>query len=250
MIYDFNKILSMVNEYHKKGLMCVPSCENEKYPLIEWKNLEKICLESTIKVFKDNRFFNPGIAVLTGKRSNGLIVIDIDNKNGNSGSNSISKWIKDKGPFPDTFKVKTPNNGIHLYFYVDESYRTRAGVLNGVDIRAEGGLIIAPPTGLKDKFYTIEKNIPIAKANESVLKLLNYETDNNLPHERISDIQKVREGERTTYLVSVIGQQNFKGNKLSKECIKDLIRNINAKECIPPLTENELKKKCFQLLIT
>lgn len=243
MNYDFKKILYQVNQYYEKGLMCVPSCKNKKHPLIEWKNLEKENIKLTIKSFEDHYYNSPGIAILTGKRSNGLIVIDIDNKNDNSGSNSISKWIKDKGPFPDTFKVRTPNNGIHLYFYADGSYNTRTGVLKGVDIRAEGGLVIAPPTRLDSKPYTIEKDIPIAKANESVLKLLNYEK--NIPYERVSDTQKIKEGDRTTYLVSVIGQQKFKGNKLSKECIKDLIRNINTKECIPPLSENELENEVF-----
>jgi hypothetical protein len=122
-----------------------------------------------------------------------------------------------------------------------------------VDIRAEGGLVIAPPTERAGKPYKfIAHDLPIAEANESVLKLLELKDrkkENLLPQEinikTPSDTVTVLEGGRTSYLVSIIGQQNFKGNKINKDHLKSMIREINQTDCKPPLTDQELEKEVF-----
>lgn len=255
MTYDFNKIRKQAIEYTQKGLMCLPSAGNEKRPIVKWQNLEKISAGTTANYFDKYATKRPGIAILTGERSNGLVVIDIDNKNGHNGLKSIQEWERKHGYFPETWQAETPNGGIHLYFKANGQYKSCADVLDGVDIRAEGGLVIAPPTAINGKSYEfIVHNLPIAEANESVLKLLGLKDrkkEKLLPHED-SNINKmpsstvtVSEGGRTSYLVSIIGQQNFKGNKINKEHLKSMIREINKTDCNPPLTDQELEKEVF-----
>jgi len=253
MTYDFNKIRKQAIEYTQKGLMCLPSAGNEKRPIVKWQNLEKISAGTTANYFDKYATKRPGIAILTGERSNGLVVIDIDMKNGHNGLNSIHEWERQHGYFPETWQVETPNGGIHLYFKANGQYKSRADVLDGVDIRAEGGLVIAPPTAINGKSYEfIVHNLPIAEANDSVLKLLELKErkkEKLLPQEinikTPSDTVTVLEGGRTSYLVSIIGQQNFKGNKINKEHLKSMIREINQTDCKPPLTEQELEKEVF-----
>lgn len=253
MTYDFNKIRKQAIEYTQKGLMCLPSAGNGKRPIVKWQNLEKISAGTTANYFDKYATKRPGIAILTGERSNGLVVIDIDNKNGHNGLKSIQEWERQHGYFPETWQVETPNGGIHLYFKANGRYKSRADVLDGVDIRAEGGLVIAPPTALNGKSYEfITHNMPIAEANESVLKLLELrdrKKEKLLPHElnikMPSSTVTVSEGGRTSYLVSIIGQQNFKGNKINKEHLKSMIREINQTDCNPPLTDQELEKEVF-----
>ena len=255
MTYDFNKIRKQAIEYTQKGLMCLPSAGNEKRPIVKWQNLEKISAGTTANYFDKYATKRPGIAILTGERSNGLVVIDIDNKNGHNGLKSIQEWEKQHGYFPETWQVETPSGGIHLYFKAKDQYKTRTDDLDGVDIRAEGGLVIAPPTVINGKSYEfITHNMSIAEANESVLKLLELKDrkkEKLLPHEESninkmpSDTITVLEGGRTSYLVSIIGQQNFKGNKINKDHLKNMIREINQTDCNPPLTDQELEKEVF-----
>lgn len=253
MTYDFNKIRKQAIEYTQKGLMCLPSAGNEKRPIVKWQNLEKISAGTTANYFDKYATKRPGIAILTGERSNGLVVIDIDMKNGHNGLNSIHEWERQHGYFPETWQVETPSGGIHLYFKAKGQYKTRTGILEGVDIRAEGGLVIAPPTERAGKPYKfVAHDLPIAEANDSVLKLLELKErkkEKQLPQEinikTPSDTVTVLEGGRTSYLVSIIGQQNFKGNKINKEHLKSMIREINQTDCKPPLTEQELEKEVF-----
>lgn len=79
---------------------------------------------------------NWGIA--TGSKS-GLLVLDVDGKDGNS---SLARF---KVPF--SFYVTTCR-GWHGYFHLPKAgrYPSLAQLLPGVDIRAEGGYVIAPPS--------------------------------------------------------------------------------------------------------
>ncbi len=85
---------------------------------------------------------NVGIA--TGIDS-GLIVLDIDDKYG--GSQSIIRLQETLGKLPLTMKVRT-GNGWHLYFrHPGGRVRTTAGCLaDGVDVRGDGGQVVAPPS--------------------------------------------------------------------------------------------------------
>ena len=50
------------------------------------------------------------------------------------------------GKLPTTVQVKTPH-GMHLYFTYIEGSKNSVGVIGaGIDIRSEGGFVVAPPT--------------------------------------------------------------------------------------------------------
>ena len=76
------------------------------------------------------------IGIITGKVSN-LLVVDIDPKNG--GSNEAFKHL-------NTIKVSTGGGGWHYYFIFEDGLRNKAGTQQGIDIRAEGGYVVAPPS--------------------------------------------------------------------------------------------------------
>lgn len=83
------------------------------------------------------------IAIRTG---DGLLVVDIDPKNG--GDDSLSDLLALHGPLPDTATVITGSGGTHFYFCVDGRYRNAAnlGGWDGIDVRADGGYVVAPPS--------------------------------------------------------------------------------------------------------
>lgn len=102
-----------------------------------------------------NPAFNIGIA--TGNPS-GLLVIDIDM---HGTQNGIAAWWEIiKGKTLDqwaTFWVVTPSGGWHFYYTTDSDVKNTASVLGpGVDTRGTGGYIIAPPSMIGNKAYTLD----------------------------------------------------------------------------------------------
>lgn len=74
----------------------------------------------------------------------GFFALDIDNKPG--GANGFD-WLSDMeaehGPLPDTARVISPNGGMHIYFKYVVGTRNRGALGAGVDIRSEGGYVLA-----------------------------------------------------------------------------------------------------------
>jgi hypothetical protein len=83
------------------------------------------------------------VAIVTGATA-GLVVIDVD---GEKGRESLAELKRTLGPLPTTLAAATPR-GAHGYFlHPDVEVRCSAGLLGaGVDVRAEGGYIVAPPS--------------------------------------------------------------------------------------------------------
>lgn len=91
------------------------------------------------------RWPQANLAVATGK-VNGIVVVDIDPAKG--GSESLSSVEEEHGPLPETIEVETGGGGLHLYFRypVNKKIGSRNGWRPGVDIKADGGYVIAPPS--------------------------------------------------------------------------------------------------------
>jgi hypothetical protein len=86
---------------------------------------------------------NVGIA--TGEDS-GLVVVDVDAKSG--GPATIIRMENDHGQLPRTPTVETGGGGKHFYFRypAGQTIGNRAGILPGIDIRANAGYVVAPPS--------------------------------------------------------------------------------------------------------
>jgi len=84
------------------------------------------------------------IGVATGAKA-GIWVLDID---GEAGRESLKALELVHGPLPDTLRVRTGGGGWHYYFKWPICGRVgnRTGVEPGLDVRGEGGYVIAPPS--------------------------------------------------------------------------------------------------------
>jgi hypothetical protein len=88
------------------------------------------------------------IAIVTGSQS-GLFVLDID---GDIGKQSLAGLIEEHGPLPPTVAVQTGGGGLHYYYSLPAgvTVHNSAGALaEGVDIRGEGGYVVAVPSNHK-----------------------------------------------------------------------------------------------------
>jgi TPP-dependent trihydroxycyclohexane-1,2-dione (THcHDO) dehydratase len=128
--------LQKFSDYLEFGFSVMP-CRG-KNPLLSWKKYqkEKPLKESVLEWDKTNH----NIAIITGKVSN-LVIVDID-----------GEYPKDLPKMPKTWAVKTAK-GYHYYFeYPDFEIGNRTNIFNAkegetkIDIRGEGGYVIAPPS--------------------------------------------------------------------------------------------------------
>ena len=95
------------------------------------------------------------------EHGNGLIVIDIDRKGGIDGLESLRRKLGAQ-VMPETYAVRTPSGGLHLYYSLTEKQRGKfktcggdAWGCEGVDVRAAGGMVICAFTRYPcaGKFY-------------------------------------------------------------------------------------------------
>ena len=85
------------------------------------------------------------IGLVTGKENN-LLVIDIDVKgNGYQSLNDLENIV---GQLRGGIEVITGSGGLHIYLKYPENTLVKCStrVLPGIDIRGEGGYVIAPPS--------------------------------------------------------------------------------------------------------
>lgn len=86
------------------------------------------------------------VAIRTG-RASGLVVIDVDPDHG--GDDTLQHVIDDRGPLPACRTVRTGSGGRHFYFAhpgFDVPNDTGRRLGPGIDIRGDGGYVIAPPS--------------------------------------------------------------------------------------------------------
>jgi len=103
----------------------------------------------TIRSWFEGQFKDCGLGIATGEfRDRYLIVIDIDDRQQFSGSETLNDLEQLHGKLPDTVEVITGSGGRHIYFLTDEPIRNEAsGRLGvGIDVRGIGGQVLAPPT--------------------------------------------------------------------------------------------------------
>jgi Bifunctional DNA primase/polymerase, N-terminal/Primase C terminal 2 (PriCT-2) len=86
-----------------------------------------------------------GIGMPTGTAS-GMIVIDIDSKNGKDGTLALKK-LRHLVPLPKTRTAFTPSGGKHLYFKDPGGIHSSTDKLGvGLDVRGDGGYVVLPPS--------------------------------------------------------------------------------------------------------
>ena len=132
----------------------VPCVRGEKRPAVAWKDLrsgEQI----------PDRPDTTARGILTGARSGGIVVLDVDTKR--DGFANFERLEAQLGALPKTLSVRTGSGGLHLYFR-GEGFETNAGKLApGVDVRGENGFLVAPgsvhPSTGAD--YEIEDDAPV-----------------------------------------------------------------------------------------
>lgn len=155
-----------------KGLACTSKGKHPKD--MKWQESPRLSVTDIYGYWEDSKPPNLGIA--TGTIS-GFWVLDIDPKGG--GIDTMAELVQKHGRLPETFVVETGSGGYHYYFtlpdfIVKNDQSGHAGA--GVDVRGEGGQVVAAPSETDKGPYWIVSDKPVAAAPQWVLDLV-YKED-------------------------------------------------------------------------
>ncbi|MBU2961012.1 bifunctional DNA primase/polymerase [Citreicella sp. C3M06] len=96
------------------------------------------------------------VALITGER-NGISVLNVDVKNGKDGLLSLSTlgFYDHRAMTP--IRTVTPSGGLHLFFAYKPDLKATVGKIGpGLDVRNNGGFVIAPGSLKDGKLYRVE----------------------------------------------------------------------------------------------
>ncbi|HHC09589.1 MAG TPA: hypothetical protein ENK55_12900 [Actinobacteria bacterium] len=113
-----------------------------KHPRVRWRPYQNE--PSTLEEVRSwwRRWPEANVGIVTGTVS-GVAVVDVDPRN--DGDRALDELEAGYGPLPDTAISLTGGGGEHLWFRLDEPVPS-ALLADGVELKAEGGLVVAPPS--------------------------------------------------------------------------------------------------------
>lgn len=169
-----------------------------KAPLINWTPYQT--QKATMKdVYEWSKLADDlNIGIVAGETSN-LTIVDID---GEDGFKSLAELN-----LPETFSVKT-SKGKHLYYRYNSnpSIRNSVRLLPGIDIRTQGGYVVAPYSTHKSGtvYAPINNELEIIDLPETIVDIC-IKSSESKESSAPKNLASVGEGSRNTTLTSLCG---------------------------------------------
>ncbi len=142
-----------------------------KHPIDNgWQNADRMTVDEIETTWGQHPEWNIGIA--TG-RASGIFVVDIDP--GAGGLESAKRLATEHGwDSNETRRHKTGSGGFHLIYKMPpwDLGNSVGKLAPGIDIRAIGGQIVAPPSVSTKGPYSIAHDVPIVEAPEWLLEAI------------------------------------------------------------------------------
>lgn len=227
------------------GLPVFPLKPKGKTPLTRHGFKEATTDPKQISAWWDNEpMANIGIA--TGGPA-GLLVIDldVDEEKGVDGRETLRKWEGQHGKLPDhTWLAITGRGGYHYFYHDPFGSRSGTGLYEGIDIRGDGGYIVAPPSvhpnGRRYEWEQSPEEFPLVEAGPRVNEFLHPAPEKwGKSPLRIPD--QIPEGGRVNAMVKLTCSLQSKG--LSDEAIRTAVRAENEEKCIPATYRSGVRKR-------
>lgn len=229
-------------KYMEMGLSVIP-VRPDKKPHLKWTEFQerRASREEIESWFK--RWPSAMVGIVTGQLS-GIVVVDCD---------SEEAYRKIQELIPDAFITcisRTPR-GYHLYLVMPaEKIGNAAGVLPGVDIRGEGGYVIAPPSvngaGKGYSWLDSLSFFDVAPAPAPIDLFNSFSLHiGDVRKEKSNSLQFLTQGTRDNDLFH-IGNCLIKGG--CEETKASQVLEILAKNCKPPFPVKDAQAKINSVL--
>ena len=192
-----------------------------------------------------NRYPGANIGIPTGQRS-GILAVDHDTYK--DGAASLKEVEAALGAISKGTAIETGSGGQQYLFRYPEglNIRNATGVLPGVDIRGEGGYILAPGSATKGAYKRLDKR-PLSEPPVQLVRTLTEPQRDAVKIRSITAAASVSasgpailEGSRDDTLASIAGRLHD-GSRSLEDLAADLLE-INAGRCEPPLPDAQVLK--------
>jgi hypothetical protein len=227
--------LAAALEYAQRGYSVIPintASNGGKAPLVPWQEFQKRrATEAEIRNWWD-LFPDANVGIVTGAIS-GLIVVDAD---GADGETSLVRLLRSEDQ--QTLIAKT-GKGLHLiYAHPGGQITNRVKVRPGLDVRGDGGFIVAPPSQHENgEAYTWLSEREPAPLPSAVVSLLSRPATEGAKESRAGG-EPIANGGRNQTLYVLGRSLHAKG--MSTQGIKAALEAENTARCVPPLEAHEL----------
>lgn len=189
-------------------------------------------------------FPDANIGLATGVLS-GIVVVDID-----PGKGGEDSWLNLENlhePVDNTWLVQTGSGGFHFYFRADDAIRNSASMVGpGIDVRGDGGYVIAPPSRhasgnayrWSDEFNPKTINEPAPMPDWLYRRIVGRRSAQQSSAQPIPE--RITEGQRNVWMASIAGTMRRRG--MHRRSIEAALKIENKLRCTPPLEEREIER--------
>src|SRR5829696_1382687 len=217
-------------EYHRRGWSPIPIKPRSKEP-----NLRELRPYLTRKATQEElgAWSWPGVGIVTGPVSD-VLLLDVD---GPEGEAELQKH-----GHPVTPMVRTAGGGLHLYFkHPEQHVRTGIRVAPGLDVKASGAYVVAPPSvgpnGRAYEWIISPEEAELADPPEWLMSLLERKRPKG-PAPKVGE--RIPSGQRNIALTRLAGTMRRPG--MSETAILAALLEENERRCQPPLPRAEVEK--------
>lgn len=230
-----DEVLQAAEAYCERGWPVFVLKPRSKQPIGGSRGVYDATTDLTALQAIANRLPDANLAVAMTEK---LVVLDVDTRNG--GDKSLSKLIMEHGEFPDTPNVQTGGGGRHYYFEAPGgALRKDLGEdYPGLDIKAKGGYVVAPPSVHPDG-PRYEWRIPPDECDPAPMPA--WLVSLARARRRSPKIpEQIAEGKRNETLARLAGK--FVNAGMSEGELRAALHTANEERCNPPLPEFEVDR--------
>lgn len=228
--------------YLGAGWSVLPLRAGDKRPLIRWQELQTQRPSAATVAGWFAQWPHANVGIVTGAISR-LVVLDVDPRHG--GESSLRDLQTHFGSLPATLEARTGGGGRHLYFaHPGGLVRNRAGLAQGIDLRGDGGYVVAPPSlhpsGLRYAWKTgcAPGDRPAAQLAQWLLRWFGLHIGRSRADWQQLVRDGVAQGHRNSTIAALGGHLLWHG--VDPEVALELMLAWNRMRCRPPLHDSEV----------
>ena len=230
--------------YADRGWAVFPLAERDKVPAV--KGGFKVATDDAEQVsaaWGHRPQMNVGIA--TGTASGGIVVIDldVDDMRGEDGIATLRAWESEHGELPETCTAVTGSGGLHLYYLCDRPVGCSVDNGRGVDVRGDGGYVVAPPSthpnGRRYEWETPPEE-GVARADDNVYAFIRSVQGERHRGAKFSLPDSIAAGARNDTIMRYAASMQARGE--DDALILAACEAANRLKCKPPLPDADVAR--------